>query len=399
MTDSISKLEARRIALTAQGFAEPRPETADRGDIRGVINRLGLIQLDSVNVAVRTHYMPFFSRLGAYPIELLDDGAHERFGLFEYWAHVASLVPVEQYPLFRHRMDDGIKRRSRTLCTADAEYLDLILEEIRTRGPLTIRELEDPGKRSGGDGRSPGWWNRAPGKVALEYHFATGDLTSVARRGFSRVYDLPERAIPSEYRDAEPVSREEAHREFLRIAARAHGIGTGSDLADYYRIRMPEARPRLAELVECGDLREVEVEGWDRKAYLHPEASTNGAVDARAILSPFDSLIWERDRTERLFDFFYRIEIYVPEKKRQYGYYVLPFLLGEDLVARVDVKAERDSGTLRVRGAFFEDGQDPERVAPALAAELKLMARWLGMKQVRVGRKGNLCSALREALR
>ncbi|MBT3941105.1 MAG: winged helix-turn-helix domain-containing protein [Chloroflexi bacterium] len=398
MPDSLSKLEARRIALTAQGFAEPRPENAGVEDIRKTIDRLGLIQLDSVNVAVRAHFMPFFSRLGAYPIELLDDGAHERFDLFEFWGHVASLIPVDQYPLFRHRMEDGIKRRSRTLRSADAKYLDLILDEIRTRGPLTIGDLEDPGKRGGG-GNSPGWWNRAPGKIALEYHFATGDLTSVERRGFSRVYDVPERAIPSEHREAAPVSREEAHREFLRIAARAYGIGPGADLADYYRIRMPEARPRLAELVEAGELQEVEVEGWDKIAYLLPGASANGAVDSRAILSPFDSLIWERDRTERLFDFFYRIEIYVPEKKRQYGYYVLPFLLGEDIVARVDVKAERDKGTLRIRGAFFEEGNDPEYVARELATELELMASWLGMKRVRVGRRGNLCNALRAALR
>ncbi len=398
MTDTLSKIEARRIALTAQGFADPRPAAADHTDVRRVIERLGLIQLDSVNVAVRAHFMPFFSRLGAYPMGLLDDGAHERFDLFEFWGHVASLIPVEQYPLFRHRMEDGIKRRPRTLRSADAEYLDLILDEIRERGPLTIADLEDPGKRSGGGG-TPGWWNRAPGKVALEYHFGTGDLTSVERRGFSRVYDLPERAIPPEYRDAEPVSREDAHREFLRIAARAYGIGTGADLADYYRISMPEARPRLAELVEAEELREVEVDGWDQAAYLHQDASSDGALSARAILSPFDSLIWERDRTERLFDFFYRIEIYVPERKRQYGYYVLPFLLGEDLVARVDVKAERDRGTLRIRGAFIEDGQDPEHVAPELAAELKLMADWLGLKRVRVGRRGNLCGALREALR
>lgn len=398
MPDSISKLDARRIALTAQGFAEPRPHDPGPEDIRRTIDRLGLIQLDSVNVAVRAHFMPFFSRLGAYPIELLDDGAHQRFDLFEYWGHVASLIPVEQYPLFRHRMEEGLKRRARTLKQADAKYLDRILDEIRVRGPLTIGDLEDPGKRNR-EGGSPGWWNRAPGKVALEYHFWTGDLTSVERRGFSRVYDLPERAIPGEYLDADPVSREEAHREFLRIAARAYGTGTGSDLADYYRIRMPEARPRLAELVEAGELTEVEVEGWNQTAYTHPEATHNGAIDARAILSPFDSLIWERDRTERLFDFFYRIEIYVPERKRQYGYYVLPFLLGEDIVARVDVKAERDRGTLRVRGAFIEDGQEPDRVAPALAEELELMAGWLGLKRVRVGRRGNLCGPLREALR
>jgi|TARA_B100000959_G_scaffold278120_1_gene335879 hypothetical protein len=398
LTESLSKLEARRIALTAQGFAEPRPVNAEADDVRAVIDRLGLIQLDSVNVCVRAHFMPFFSRLGSYPMELLDDGACKRFDMFEFWGHVASLIPVEQYPLFRHRMEDGRNRRSRTLRSADAEYLALILDEIRQRGPLTIGELEDPGKRSGG-GASPGWWNRAPGKVALEYHFATGDLTSVERRGFSRVYDLPERVIPPELLDCEPVSRTEAHREFLRIAARAYGIGTGADLADYYRIRMPEVRPRLAELVEAGEILQVDVESWDQPAYLHPDASTNGAVNARAILSPFDSLIWERDRTKRLFDFFYRIEIYVPERKRQYGYYVLPFLLGEELVARVDVKAERERGTLRVRGAFIEEGQDPVRVAPELASELVLMADWLGLKRVRVGQRGNLCSTLREALR
>lgn len=398
MPDSLSITEARRIALTAQGFAEPRPVEVDDAHMRGVIDRLGLIQLDSVNVAVRAHYMPFFSRLGAYPMELLDDGCHERFDLFEYWGHVASLIPVQQYPLFRHRMDDRIRRRSRMLRTTDAEYLDLILDEIRRRGPLTIADLEEPGQRNG-SGSSPGWWNRAPGKVALEYHFATGDLTSRERRKFSRVYDLPERAIPAEILNAEPVTREDAHREFLRIAARAHGVGTDADLADYYRISLPEARPRLAELVESGELREVEVEGWPKPAFLHHDASANGRVAARALVSPFDSLIWERDRTERLFDFRYRIEIYVPEARRQYGYYVMPFLLGENLVARVDLKAERERGTLRVRGAFIEDGRDTAHVAAELAGELKLMAEWLGLKRVRVGRRGNLCSALREALR
>ncbi|MDA1257094.1 MAG: winged helix DNA-binding domain-containing protein [Chloroflexi bacterium] len=398
MTDSISAIDARRIALTAQGFAEPRPVHVEDEHLRGVIDRLGLIQLDSVNVAVRAHYMPFFSRLGQYPMELLGDGVHERFDLFEYWGHVASLIPVKQYPLFKHRMEEGIKRRSRTLRSADAKYLDLILEEIRRRGPLTIADLEDPGQRSGSS-PSPGWWNRAPGKVALEYHFATGDITSRERRNFSRVYDLPERAIPEQHLNAKPVTREDAHREFVRIAALAFGIGTDKDLADYYRIRTLDARPRLAELVESGELRKVEVEGWSQPAYLHSEASTNGPVKARALLSPFDQLIWERDRTERLFDFFYRIEIYVPEKKRQYGYYVLPFLLGEEIVARVDIKAERDRGTLRVRSAFIEDGQDPGHVAPELAAELELMAEWLGLQRVRVGRRGNLCGALREALR
>ena len=398
MIDSLSRAEARRIALTAQGFAEPRPVVVEDADLRGVIDRLGLIQLDSVNVAVRAHYMPFFSRLGRYPMELLDDGCHQRFDLFEYWGHVASLIPLQQYPLFRHRMDDGSHRRARGLRDTDAEYLDSILDEIRRRGPLTIADLEEPGRRNG-SGPTPGWWNRAPGKVALEYHFAAGDLTSRERRKFSRVYDLPERAIPAELLDAEPVSREEAHREFLRIAARAHGVGTESDLADYYRIRLPEARPRLAELVEAGELLEVDVDGWSQPAYLHPSATTNGKVDARALVSPFDSLIWERDRTERVFGFHYRIEIYVPERQRQYGYYVMPFLLGEDLVARVDLKAERDRGTLRVRGAFIEDGQDADRVAPELASELKLMADWLGLERVRVGRRGNLCGALREALR
>ena len=397
MPDSLSKLEARRIALTAQGFAEPRPKNPDVEDIRRTIGRLGLIQLDSVNVAVRAHFMPFFSRLGSYPMDLLSDGAHERFDLFEFWGHVASLIPMEQYPLFRHRMAEGIKGRPRVMRSVDAEYLDLILNEVRTRGPLTITDIENAGQRSGG-GRSPGWWNRAPGKVALEYHFGTGDLTSVERRRFSRVYDIPERAIPEKYFTAKPVEREEAHREFLRIAARAHGIGTAADLADYYRIRMPQARPRLAELVEEGELEEVTVEGWDKKALLTPSASTSVAVDTRAILSPFDSLIWERERTERLFDFRYRIEIYVPERKRQYGYYVLPFLLGEEIVARVDVKAERDKGTLRIRGAFIENGQDPVRIATELAKELEMMASWLGMKRVRVGRRGNLCNELRDAL-
>ena len=407
MTD-LSLHEARRIALTAQGFIDPRPTgRVDARHLKRVMNRIGMLQIDSVNVLVRSHYMPLFSRLGPYPMELLDRYAYERGRLFEYWGHVASFLPVEHRPLMRHRMEGAQPRyRINSLLEDEPKYVDAVLDEVRERGGLTTSELDDPGERTGP------WWGYGKGKIALEWLFRTGALAVRERRNFARVYDLPERVFDAETLATPGLAAADAQRELIRLAARSLGVATLNDLADYYRIgqqtsspsanrfaRPQQTRERLRELVDAGELEEVTVEGWKQPAYLYPDAKLPRRVDARALLSPFDSLIWERERVERLFDFRYRIEIYVPKPKRKFGYYVLPFLLSDELVARVDLKSDRGAGTLRVQAAYVEAGQDRGHVAAELAAELRSMAEWLGLERVRAGRRGDLAGALRAALR
>ena len=304
----LSNREARRIALAAQGFADRPP--AGRIDSRHfdrLFDRVKVVQLDSVNVAVRTHYMPAFSRLGPYPRERFDAYAYRRRRLFEAWGHVASLLPVEHYPLLRHRMEEAHSRSVRSFGRERRAYVEWIRREVAERGPLAVSDLRDQG--SGGSGP---WWGRSDGKLALEWLFATGRLATSRRGNFTRVYDLSERVIPPEVLAAPAPAAHDAQRELLRLAARAHGIGDAGDLADYYRIRVPQARPLLRELVEEGELLEASVEGWSRPAYLHRDARVPRRIGASALLSPFDSLIWRRERTERLFGFRYRIEIYVP---------------------------------------------------------------------------------------
>ncbi len=383
--------QARRIALAAQGFAEPRP--AGRIDIRHfrrVIKRINLLQLDSVNVAVRAHYMPMFSRLGAYDRSTLDAWINGP-EMFEYLGHVASVMPTDDLPMLRHRMRNRkAYSRSREVMRNHPEYFDQVYEEVAERGPLTVSDLSDPGSRTGP------WWGHGRGKVALDWLYVTGRLTIRGRTpNFVSIYDLPERVFSPDLLGRE-LSKEEAQREMLVRGARAHGVGTLADLADYYRIT--HAGARLAELVEDGQLEEVAVESWKQPAYLNPEARRPRNMRARALLAPFDPVVWFRDRTERLFNFHYRIEIYVPEPDRRFGYYVYPFLLGDELVGRVDLKADRKAGVLRALGTYVEDGQDPSRVAPELAAELRLMAAWLGLAEVHVSNKGNLSAALRNAL-
>ena len=395
-TSEISTDEARRIALAAQGFADARPSgRVDIRSLRRVIGDIGLLQIDSVNVLVRSHYMPLFSRLGAYPMALLDDAVYKRRELFEAWAHVASLVPVECYPLLRHQMDLPTPqwKHFRTWVTANKEYCDAVLEEVRDRGPLTAKDLDDPGKRRGT------WWMRSKGKTALEWHFRCGVLMASDRPNFERVYDVTERVLPADVLAMKPVPEREAQREFLMRAARSHGVGTARDLADYYRLPIVRSKELLRELAAEGALREVSVEGWKEPAYLHPEAQAPRAIRGRALLTPFDPVVWERDRAVRLFDFDYKIEIYVPEKKRKYGYYVLPFMLDGELVGRVDLKADRKAGKLHAKCVFVEEGQDERRVAGELADELRLMADWLELDGVKVGRRGNLSGALRSALK
>lgn len=404
---SLSKQDAKRIAIRAQGLSSERPETpVTLDDVSRSIRVMGLLQIDSVNVCVRSHYMPLFSRLGNYDQELLDQLAYEEKSIFETWAHAACFVPIEDYRLFRQRMgtEDLQERVARMvkekpnhriskLVSERPGFLEDVLDQVRDRGELTASDIEGAGKRSGP------WWGYTSGKIAMEWHFAVGTLSIADRRNFTRYYDLTERVIPAEHLNGSTPSVKESHREMMRLAVQAHGIGTAEDFADYYRLKGAQARARLGELVESAEIQMVTVEGWDEPVYAPINIESVESTDARALLTPFDPLVWNRDRIERIFDFFYRIEIYVPEPKRQYGYYVYPFVLGDNLVARVDLKAERDKGVLRVKGAFAEQGQDHEYVAANLMDELRLMADWLGLKRVVVGRKGNLIPELRTALK
>jgi len=391
----LSLAAARRVALAAQGFTDARPTgTPDRRHLRRVLSRVGLLQIDSVNVVVRSHYLPVFSRLGPYPVTLLDRAAYADRELFEYWGHEASLLPVALHPALRWRMARAAEQyatwgRPARLAQERPDYIAAVLAEVVARGPIGAGELDGDRPRRAGP-----WWDWHDGKVALEWLFWTGQVTTAARRGFERRYDLTERVLPRAVLDAPTPSREDGQRELVRVAARAHGVATEADLRDYFRLSPAESRARVAELVESGELVPVRVAGWPQPAYLHRDARVPRRVAARALLSPFDSLIWERSRTERLFGFRFRLEIYTPAPKRVHGYYVLPFLLGDRLVARVDVKADRPAGTLRALASYAEVGAPPETAAE-LAAELGSLARWLGFQRVEVHDRGDLAAELR----
>lgn len=389
----ISARQARRIALAAQGFGVARPQTVDRRTLLKTIERLGLVQIDSVNVVSRTHYLPLFSRLGDYPRALLDEVAWgERRALVEYWAHEASLLPAATHRLLHWRMEDA--RRGAGVWKGVARFLDqrgdfiaACRDEIAARGPMPASEL-GLGARGAGS-----WWGWSEGKRALECLFWVGDLTTATRRGtFERVYGLPERVLPRAAR-GEPPAREAAQRELVRIAARAMGVATERDLRDYFRMGVAETRTRIGELVETGELTPTIVEGWKQPAYLHPGVRRPRKIAARALLSPFDNLIWFRERTERLFGARVRLEIYTPAEKRVHGYYVLPFLQDEAITARVDLKAERRRGELLVQAAHAEPAADAATPG-LLAAELRLMAGWLGLQHVEVAPRGDLATAL-----
>jgi hypothetical protein len=385
--------QARRYALAAQGFTEPRP--AGRIGVRHfrrVLDRALVIQLDSVNVFSRAHYMPFFSRLGAYDPASLDQWLWHSGEMFEYWGHMASVLPASDHRLFRWRMESYNWDSAEKLIAERPGYVEGVLEEVRQRGPLQTSDLDDPGEK--GDRATNPMWNWSHGKVALEMLFVQGKITAAARPNFVRKYDVTERVIAPVHLSAPSLPQEEAQSILLERSALALGVGTAEDVADYFRIRMPQARPLLKQLVADGRLVEVEVRGWDRPALLHPDAKLPRAVEGRALLSPFDNLIWFRDRVERLWDFFYRIEIYVPEAKRVHGYYVLPFLLDGDLVARVDLKTDRKAGALLVKGAFAEEGVDRTRVGRELREELESVATWLGLSRIDVSPNGDLASHL-----
>jgi len=396
--------------LAAQGFARPRPSgRVDARHLRRLVGDVGLLQLDSVNVLSRAHYLPAFSRLGPYPREALDRLAFHRDGksggagrgareLFEYWAHEASLLPVELQPLLRWRMarvDELAWKSVARIGREQPELVAWVLDQVRERGPLRASELGVP-RRPRGSGEM---WSWSEEKTALEHLFFAGRVAAAGRVNFERRYDLPERVLPAAVLAAPTPVEDEAQRRLIMVAARCLGVATEPDLGDYFRLPRADSKARVAELAEAGELRPAAVEGWAKPAYvpagLRPRRK---AVAARALLSPFDSLIWARERTERLFDFHYRIEIYTPAPKRRHGYYVLPFLLGDRLVARVDLKSDREGGALLVRGAFAEPGADPAAVARELAAELRAMAAWLGLERVAVGRKGDLAARLARSL-
>ena len=394
---------ARRIALQAQGFGDRRPSgVADRRHLRRVVARTGLLQIDSVNVFERAHYVPVFSRLGPYDRALVDRAAYQHRELFEYWGHEASLLPVGTQPLLRWRMERAAALeegwgRTRQIVRDDPAFVAHVLQRVTDEGPVSAGELhvaiERGGSRPGGS-----WWDWSATKVALEHLFWSGRITTATRRGFERVYDLTERVLPAPVLAAPTPSRADAQRELVRLAARSHGIATEKDLRDYFRLRPEEAAAAVRSLVEEGSLVPVEVDGWRGTAYLSADAHVPRWVRATALLSPFDPLVWERSRALRLFDFDYRIEIYVPADKRVHGYYVLPFLHDEALRARVDLKGDRQAGVLRVRAAWREDGWDAEGTAAALAAELRRAADWQGLGEVVVEPRGDLAPALAAAV-
>lgn len=393
----LSRRDARQLALVAQGFGAARPKGAvTQRQLQKMFNCVGVIQIDSVNVLVRSQELPVFARLGPHNRSLLPQ-AVQSGALFEYWAHAASLVPTRHQHLFRWRMEQG---RSQSMAAAISKvhrskkaYVEVVHQYIVENGPVVAGDLS---QRTTPKGK---WWDWDAAKLALEYLFLVGRLS--ARReahGFARVYDLPERVLPASVLAVPTPSPHAAQTQLVALAARSLGVATAGDLADYYRQSLTGLKPILAELVEAGTLLPATVEGWNVPAYLHSAAAQTTAVEACALLSPFDSLVWYRQRCERLFNFHYRIEIYTPKAQRKFGYYVLPFLLGDTLVGRIDLKADRKASALLVQAAHLEPGAKAANAAAQLARLLPEMAAWLGLECVTVHARGNLAQALRHAL-
>jgi uncharacterized protein YcaQ len=395
---ALSRAQARRIALVAQGFRDPRHTTPTMRTFSRTLARTGVLQVDSVNVLQRAHYMPLFSRMGPYDTDMLKRASERKpRRMVEYWAHVQAFMPVELWPVMQHRME-AFRESPRwgAWLQTNPGLVDKVLEQVRDRGASTARDLDDGTPRAKVD-----WgWNWSEARKALDYLFVVGDLAIAARNSqFEPVYDLPERVLPPAVLDAPVPDAFEATKELIRRAASSHGVATVRCLADYYRLQLQRgegikaAQRAVDELVEEGELLPVSIEGWKRPAWLHRDAALPRKVDARALLSPFDPVVWERERTEHIFDFHYRIEIYVPEPKRQYGYYVLPFLLGDQIVARVDLKADRKARTLVVKAAHAEPGA-PAETACELGQELRDLASWLDLDHIVVADKGGLAPAL-----
>jgi uncharacterized protein YcaQ len=401
----LSSAEARRLALASLGFGAARPARAGLTHVRATAARLSAIQIDSVNVLARAHYLPTFSRYGPYPASALDDLAHGRRELFEYWGHAACFLPIDLYPLMRWRMENQIEawsdigRKKRT-------FMEAVYRELEARGPIAAGELTIGGKSTGP------WWGWSDGKEALELLFYQGRVAVAGRRHFERVYDLPERVFPASVLRAPAIAPRDAKKELFVRAARAMGVGTAKDIAQYFHVdawwdrrwvngrRAPSDTAQLFdELVEDRRLERVQVEGWRQPAYIVRGSKIPRAIEARAIVSPFDPVLWERKWTKAVFGFEYQIEIYVPAPKRIHGYYVLPFLMGDRFAARVDLKADRKASTLIAHAAYVEPGVDPRAVASALARELRSVASWLSLESFAIGSKGNLARALKRCLK
>jgi uncharacterized protein len=408
MAITLSLAEARRLAVASQGFG-PRPATTSVGHLRKLAARVHAFQIDSVNVLVRAHYVPAFARLGPYAMDALDALAYRKRELFEYWGHAACLLPISMYPLMRYRMHTQLTQDY--MRSERGAYVASVYAEVAERGPIAAGELSNPGKRSGN------WWGWGTGKAALEYLYDAGIVAIAGRRGFERLYDITERVIPRAALDRPAPPREEAMKHLICLGAKACGVGTFGDIAGYFktdgwRDRLPpvpwwerseglegrRARPiakrLVSELVEEGRLLAARVDGWTESAYVHPSARVPRTVDGRALVTPFDSLVWERSRIERLFDVKYTIELYTPPSKRVYGYYVFLFLLGDTLVARCDLKADRQRKVLMVQSAFLELGQDMRRVAAELRDELRQMQAWLQLDRIEVIERGDLAAEL-----
>jgi uncharacterized protein len=400
----LTATQARRIAVAAQGFSEPRPGGAiTRAHLRRLISRIQVLQLDSVSVAVRAHYAPVLSRLGPYDRAVLDSAAWDHSArsprlLVEYWAHEAALMAVDDWPLLRWRMRQYRHGRWGThIVKANPQLADKIVAAVAELGPSTAGQIEEH-LATGPRGPRGAWWgSRSDTKWVAEALFASGVLTTATRVGFARHYDLTERVLPPDVL-AREVDEDDAVRELTLRAATALGVATEADIRDYFRLAAGQAKPAIAELVADGELAPVDVDGWSAPTYLVAGQTIPRRNRGTALLCPFDPLIFFRPRVERLFGFHYRIEIYTPANKRQYGYYVWPFLLDGELVGRVDLKADRAADALHVVGAFVEPDRSPSRVGAALASELATMASWLGLGGVTVGKRGDLAGELRAAV-
>jgi len=397
--EHLTKAQARRIALVAQGFRDPRHTTPTMRTFSRTLSRTGVLQVDSVNVLQRAHYMPLFSRMGPYDIEMLKRASEKKpRRMVEYWSHVQAFMPVDLWPVMQHRMK-GFRDSPRwgAWVQTNPGLVEKVLDQVRDVGAVTARDLDDGTPREKVD-----WgWNWSESRKALDYLFLVGDLAIAGRNSqFEPIYDLAENVLPAAVLAAPVPDAREATKELVRRAARSHGVATVRCLTDYYRLQLQRgegqqaAQRAIDELVDDGELLPVTIEGWKRPAWLHRDAELPRKVDARALLSPFDPVVWERERTEHLFDFHYRIEIYVPEAKRQYGYYVLPFLLGDRIVGRVDLKADRKSGRLLVKSTHAEPGA-PAETAHELAEELRDLASWLRLDDIEVADKGDLAPELR----
>ncbi len=391
--DSLSLAQARRIALAAQGFTDRPHATPTLATLQRTLARTGVLQVDSVNVLQRAHYMPLYSRMGAYDQDLLRRASQRKpRRMVEYWAHVQAFMPVELWPVMQHRMDRYRGERGKWGFSADTELEPRILAAVRERGPVTARGLDE---EFSAPRLKDNWgWNWSDARRVLDYLFLAGDVAIAGRTSqFEVLYDVPERVLPADVLALPTPTKAEADLELVRRAARSHGVGTLRCFADYYRMPVADTKVAVETLVEAGELSAVRVEGWRKPAFLHADAKLPRRVGARALLSPFDPVVWERDRAEALFDFFYRIEIYVPAEKRIHGYYVLPFLLGDSIVARVDLKADRATGRLLVKGAYAEAGA-PAETAEELVAELIRLAGWLQLTSIEVEPRGDLAPAL-----